>query len=173
MSAVPDAVSGLETALGNANRLLTVDPRLADEQAAEILKVVPNQPNAMMLQALAKGRLQQWPEAVDLLRRLSVLQPKWPAAFMELGFALRQAGFGDQAVIALKRSVFLKPDVPKAWLALADLHAAMGDAGAADTAYAMQLKYAAANPHLMAAAGAMAENNLAVAERALKNYLKR
>ena len=173
MSAVPDAVSGLETALGNANRLLTVDPRLADEQAAEILKVVPNQPNAMMLQALAKGRLQQWPEAVDLLRRLSVLQPKWPAAFMELGFALRQAGFGDQAVIALKRSVFLKPDVPKAWLALADLHAAMGDAGAADTAYAMQLKYAAANPHLMAAAGAMAENNLALAERALKNYLKR
>ena len=38
MSAVPDAVFGLETALGNANRLLTVDPRLADEQAAEAVE---------------------------------------------------------------------------------------------------------------------------------------
>lgn len=172
MSAAPGAVSGLETALDNANRLLAVDPRLADEQAAEILKVVANQPNALMLQALAKGRMHRWQEAVDLLRQLTVLQPKWPAAFMELGFALRKAGFGDQAVVALKRSVLLKPDVPKAWLALADLHAAMGDAKSADAAYAMQLKYAAVNPHLMAAAGAMADNELAVAERALKTYLK-
>lgn len=173
MSAVPEKSSGLEDALDNANRLLTVNPRLSEEQAAEILKIMPNQPNALMLQALAKGRMNQWQESVDLLRRLTVLQPKWAAAFMELGFVLRQSGLGDQAVIALKRAVFLKPDVPKAWLALADLHAAMGDANAADAAYAMQLKYAAANPHLMAAAGAMAENNLAVAERALKTYLKK
>ena len=173
MSAAPDALSGLETALANANRLLTIDPVLADAQAAEILKVIDNQPNALMLQALAKGRQKQWQSSVDLLRKLTVLQPKWAAAFMELGFALRQAGLGDQALSALKRAVFLKPDMPKAWLALADLHAAMGDAKAADSAYAMQLKYASANPHLMAAAGAMAEDNIPVAERALKTYLKK
>jgi tetratricopeptide (TPR) repeat protein len=172
MSAVPDALSGLETALTNANRLLTVDPRLAEEQAAEILKVIPNQPNALILQALANGQMNQWQVSVELLRKLTVLQPKWAAAFMELGLALRQLGLGNQAVTALKRSLFLKPDVPKAWLALADLHAAMGDAKAADAAYSMQLKYASATPHLMAAAGAMAEDNMAVAERALKNYLK-
>jgi tetratricopeptide (TPR) repeat protein len=172
MSAAPDSVTGLQTALDNTNRLLAVDPRLADEQAAEILKVMPDQPNAMMLQALAKGRLHQWPEAVELLRRLTVLQPKWPAAFMELGFALRQIGFGDQAVAAFARAVFLKPDLPKAWLALADLYAAMGETKAADAAYVMQIKHASTNPHLMAVAGAMAENNLAVAERGLKNYLK-
>lgn len=172
MSAVPDTLSGLEIALTNANRLLTVDPRLAEEQASEILKVIPNQPNALIIQALAFGRLSQWQMSVELLRKLTVLQPKWAAAFMELGLALRQIGLGDQAVNALKRSLFLKPDVPKAWLALADLHAAMGDANAADAAYSMQLKYASATPHLMAAAGAMAEDNMAVAERALKNYLK-
>ena len=88
MSAAPDAVSGLETALGNANRLLAVDPRLADEQAAEILKVMVNQPNALMLQALAKARMHRWQEAVELLRHLTVLQPTWAAAFMELEFAL-------------------------------------------------------------------------------------
>lgn len=173
MSVAPaDALSGLEAALEHANKLLAVNPRLAEEQAAVILKAIPNQPNALILQALAYGRLNQWQMSVELLRKLTVLQPKWAAAFMELGFALRQIGLGDQAITALKRSLFLKPDVPKAWLALADLHAAMGDAKAADAAYCMQLKYSSANPHLMAAAAAMAENNIPVSERALKNYLK-
>lgn len=172
MSVVPDASSGLETALANANRLLTVDPRLAEKQASEILKIIPNQPNALILQALAYGRMDQWQTTVELLRKLTVMQPKWAAAFMELGFALRKIGLGNQAVNALKRSLFLKPDVPKAWLALADLHAAMGETEAADAAYSMQLKHSSANPHLMAAAAAMAENNIPVSERALKNYLK-
>ena len=172
MPAVADGKSGLETALTNASRLLAVDPALAEQQALEILKVVRNEPNALMLQAQAKARQDQWPAAVELLRQLTVLQPKWPEAALQLGLALRHCGQGDQALTALKRAVFLKPELPKAWLALADLHSAMGDAKSAEAAYARQLKYSAANPQLMAVAAAMAEDNLPVAERALKQYLK-
>lgn len=172
MPAVKDQSVDLQTALNQTSMLLEKNPNLAAEQAQEILKALPEQPNAMMLLALAKGRMSKLQESVDILRQLTVLQPKWSATFMELGFALRLAGFGDQAVIALKRALFLKPDIPKAWLALADLYSAMGDSKSADAAYVAQLKYSTGNPHLMAAANAMAEDNLAVAERALKSYLK-
>ena len=172
MSAVADAKSGLQAALSNASRLLTVDPVLAEQQALEILKVVHDEPHALMLQAQAQARQNQWRRAVEILRHLTALQPKWPEAAMHFGLALRQCGLGDQALAALKRAVFLKPELPMAWLALADLHAAMGDARAAEAAYARQLKYSATNPKLMAIAAAMAEDNLPVAERSLKNYLK-
>lgn len=172
MSAVKEQSVDLQTALNQASMLLEKSPNLAACQAQEILNVVTDQPNALMLLALANGRMSNGQESVNILRRLAVLQPKWAAAFMELGFALRAIGQGDQAVVALKRALFLKPEVPKAWLALADIYAAMGDVKAADAAYVAQLKYSAENPHLMAAAGAMAEDNLAVAEHALKCYLK-
>lgn len=172
MPVAQQQASDLQTALNHALKLLDINPNLAVQQTQEILKAIPNQANALMLLGLAKGRLNLWQDSVDLLSHLTVLQPKWAAAYMELGFALKHLGFGDKAVVALKRALFLKPDIPKAWLALADLYLAMGDGKSADNAYAKQLKYSANNPQLMEAASAMAEDNLAVAERTLKAYLK-
>jgi tetratricopeptide (TPR) repeat protein len=171
MSASPDNSTGLEAALSQAARLLTGQPRLAAAQTAEILKVLPEQPNALLLHALATARLGELQSALLQLQHLSRLRPGWHAAHYELGMLHKRMGSGDQALAAFRQSVALKPDSAKTWLAIADIHSANGDAGAADAAYAMQLRHSDGNPRLLAAAAAMAGNDIPVAERALKEYL--
>ena len=56
MSSAPGPVGTVEVALGHASRLLATDPAMAAEQAAEILKVVPNQPQAMLLLGVARRK---------------------------------------------------------------------------------------------------------------------
>ena len=56
MSSAPEPVGTVEVALGHAARLLATDPAMAAEQAAEILKVVPNQPQAMLLLGVARRK---------------------------------------------------------------------------------------------------------------------
>lgn len=173
MSAVTsaEAMPGLEDALASAARLLVAEPRLALAQTSEILKVLPEQPNALLLQGVALAKLGELKPALSVLARLAALRPKWHAVHLELGLLLRRLGEGDRAMAAFREAVALKPDSPKVWLAIADLHAANGDAKAADDAYMMQLRHSDGNPQLLAAAAAMTENNVPVAERLLKAYL--
>ncbi len=172
MSAVPDPSSGLEAALSQAAKFLADQPRLAEAQTDEILKVLPEQPNALLLNALAKARQGNLASAEAVLKRLATFRPQWYAVHLELGQIYRRMGLGDKALAALRESVALKPDSPKAWLAIADIHSANGDAVAADAAYAMQLRHSDGNPRLLVAAAAMSENDIPVAERALKDYLQ-
>ncbi len=172
MSAVPDPSSGLEAALSQAAKLLADQPRLAEAQTDEILKVLPEQPNALLLNALAKAKQGRLEHAEKVLLRLQNLRPNWFAVHLELGQIYRRMGSGDKALEALRQSVALKPDSPKAWLAIADIHSANGDGAAADAAYAMQLRHSDGNPRLLAAAAAMCENDIPTAERALKDYLQ-
>jgi tetratricopeptide (TPR) repeat protein len=172
MSVVPEMAADLQTALSHTAKLLENSPILAAEQAQEILKTVPDQANALMFFALAQYRLGNTQSAIDCLARLCKLQPKWAAAHYELGLALSRTGQGDQAVLCLKKTLSLMPGLAKAWLSLADLYSAMGDSPSADRAYGQYLQHSASNPRLMAAATAMVENRIPVAERALKDYLK-
>ncbi len=86
MSTRAEPVGTLEVALAHASHLLAVKPATAAEQAGEILKVVPRQPQALMI----------------------------------LGLALGMTGDVDGSIDALTRAVSLRPDLPDAWLALAD-----------------------------------------------------
>ena len=156
MSAVPDPSSGLEAALSQAARLLAEQPRLAVAQTEEILKVVPGQPNALLLQALAKAYLGELADALGVLQRLTGLHPKWHAAHYELGMLYKRMGMGDKALSSLRQYLALNAESSKTWLAIADIHSANGDSAAADSAYIMQLRYADGNPRLLAAAAAMA-----------------
>ena len=49
MSGDSQPVGSLEVALSHATRLLSSQPALAAEQAAEILKVVPGHPGALLM----------------------------------------------------------------------------------------------------------------------------
>lgn len=171
ISAVPNPLSGLESALSQAARLLAEQPRLAVAQTEEILKVIPRQPNALLLQALAKIHLGELVPALKILQDLARLQPKWYAVHYELGMLYKRMGMGDLALSSLRHSLAINAESSKTWLAIADIHSANGDAEAADAAYIMQLRYADSNPRLMSAASAMAVNDIPVAERALKEYL--
>lgn len=172
MVAVQQQDSELQVALNHASSLLEVNPNLAAQQSQEILRVVPDQPNAMMLLALSQAKLGNLQLAIDLLIKLCKKHTKWPAAHYELGLLFVRAGLGDKALAAFKNCLILKKDLPKVWLALADLYSAMGDEKAAEFSYAQQLKYSSNNTELMRAAGDLVANRIPEAERALKKYLK-
>ncbi|HEY6125052.1 MAG TPA: sulfotransferase [Steroidobacteraceae bacterium] len=75
----------LEVALAHASRLLQTDANAALEQAGEILKVIPDQPQALTLEGLALGRLGRGDEAIERLRRAVHLRPTQPEAWRALG----------------------------------------------------------------------------------------
>ncbi|MFS8063097.1 MAG: sulfotransferase [Luteimonas sp.] len=170
MSAEPTA--SLEIALAHATRLLASDPALAAEQATEILRVVGDHPMALLLLGAANCACGDARKAVGILEPLAAAQPQWAQAQLELGIALGHAGRGGEALTALRRAVALKPELPRAWLALADHLNAIGDAQAADAAYASHIRYSTADPKLLAAATALCEQRIPQAEVQLREHLK-
>lgn len=167
-----EPVGTLAVALAHAQKLLASDPALAAEQAAEILKSVPGHPAAQLLLGVAHRRLGDLPAALAVLEPLAISQPTWFAAHYELGLTLGAARRGDEAVVALRRAVDLKPDLGDAWRALADHLNALGDSEGADAAYAQHLKFASRDPRLLEAGTALVGNRIAQAESLLRAHLK-
>jgi len=173
MTSGPEPVGTLDVALAHAEKLLADQPRLAAEQATEILAVVPGHPAAMLLLGMAHRRLQRVDEALSTLQPLAAAQPRWATAQLELGLALGDAGRGGEAVEALRLAVRLQPTLADAWRALGDHLHALGDTASADQAYANHVRNSTRDPRLMEPALALAEGRIAVAEPLLRTHLKR
>jgi len=173
LSAQTEARGSLEIALSHAARLLPAQPALAAEQAAEILKVVPDQPMATLLLAVAQRSCGNVDTALVGLQKLCRSQPRWAAAHYELGKTLGSVGQGEAAIEALRRAVALKPELSECWRTLADHLAAIGDAEGADAAYARHIKAATRDPRLLAPAAALVENRIPEAEALLREHLQR
>ncbi|HZF25311.1 MAG TPA: sulfotransferase [Steroidobacteraceae bacterium] len=172
MSSAPGPVGTVEVALGRTARLLATDPATAAEQAAEILKVIPGQPQAMLLLGVARRKMGGAAAAVEILSTLIAQQPHSAAAHYELGLALGADRKGEDAVSALRRALQLKPELSDAWRALGDHLTGIGDTQGADEAYAQQIKHSTRDPRLMEAGSALVENRIAVAEALLREHLK-
>src|ERR1700686_3568215 len=172
LSGQAQSLGSLQVALSHAARLLPAQPALAAEQAAEILKVVPDHPVAMLLLAVAHRSCGDPASALEGLERLCRNQPGWGTAQYELGTTLGSLGQGEAAIAALRRAVALKSDMPDAWRALADHLAAIGDADGADAAYARHIKAATKDPRLLAPAAALVDNRIPEAEALLREHLK-
>lgn len=172
MSATSEPVGTLETALAHTQRLMTSEPRLAVEQATEILKVAPGHPLATLLLGVANRRAGDAAASQAILEPLAQSQPNWAAAHYELGLTLGARRNGEGAVAALRRAVSLKPEMPDAWRALGDHLTAIGDASGADEAYAQHIKFSTHDPRLLEAAAALCENRIPVAESLLRAHLK-
>ncbi|TNE60510.1 MAG: sulfotransferase family protein [Alphaproteobacteria bacterium] len=173
VSTAQDQYGSLRTAFAHTARLLEANPKLAEEQAREILRVVPGHPEAELLCAAAMRRQARFDEALTFLRPLTESQPRYAAAFLERGLAEGALGRGQQAVDALRRALALNPNLTGAWRALADELVLIGDTVAADEAYARHIHASVKDPELLEAASALCENKLAVAERLLRDFLKR
>jgi tetratricopeptide (TPR) repeat protein len=173
MSAASEPVGTLEVALAHAMRLLATDPSMAAEQAAEILKVVPDHPVAVLVLGSAQRASGNAASAVAILEALARKQPNYAAAHYELGIALSSAGKPEAAVIALRRAVKLKPDLTHGWLALGDHLTSTGDASGADEAYAWHIKTSTRDPRLLEAAAALVENQIPQAEALLRAHLRK
>jgi len=171
MSTAAEPIGTLYAALARTAKLLKVDPKLAAEQALEILKAAPRHPPALLLLAAARRQSGDPAAALDLINPLVIEQPTWIAAHFELGLALAAVGRGDEAIKCLQRTVELKPDHTEAWRLLGDHLMATGDNEAADAAYARHIRCSTKDPVLQQAAAAMIRNDVSLAERILKKHL--
>src|SRR5260221_4926479 len=173
MNSAADPTGTIDKALAHTRGLLESNPVLAAEQASEILKVAPNQPVAMLLLAVARRMTGDMAEALAILERLTAAHPGWAAAHYEFGAALGDAGAPQAAVVALRRAVSLKPDLPDAWRDLGDQLTVLKDAEGADAQYARHIKTSNKDPRLIGAAFALCENEIPKAEFLLREHLKK
>jgi tetratricopeptide (TPR) repeat protein len=100
-----EAVGSLEVALGHAEALLETDPTLAVEQADEILKVLPDQPRAVLIRGLALGACGRGDDAVEALRLAVSLRPDSPTAWRALADHLYAIGDTEGADAAYARQI--------------------------------------------------------------------
>ncbi len=157
--------------MAHAQRLLERQPAKAVAQAQEILDTVGPYPPAQLLLAVGQAECGALVPALQLLQQLVAAHPMWPAAKIELGLVLGRAGRGGDAIAPLREGLALAPAHPKAWLALGDHLSAVGDTVTADMAYTRHIQHATADPRLMAAADALANNRIPEAEAALRAHL--
>ncbi|HEX2789514.1 MAG TPA: sulfotransferase [Steroidobacteraceae bacterium] len=172
MNESSEPVGTLEVALAHAARLLERDPRLAAEQAGEILKVIPGHPRARLVLGAARRIAGHTQAALEVLEPLAREQPQSAAVHLELGIARGEAGQSSAAIAALHHALKLQSDSPDAWRLLADQRDAVGDGAGADQARARYIKAATRDPRLMQAAAALVENQLPLAEARLRAHLQ-
>jgi tetratricopeptide (TPR) repeat protein len=171
MTVASEPTGSLQVAIAHAARLLEADPALAAEQALEILKVLPGHPDAVILLARARRRIGDPTAAIEVLEPLLRAPAGNAAAWYEYGLALGGAGRGDEAIEALRRTVALQPDHPRAWRMLAEHLLAVGDYEGGDGAYARHVQGSTDHPVLRQAAASMVRNDLPRAESLLKGHL--
>ena len=165
-------VGTLAAALDRAVALLQASPALAARQAEEILAVVPGDPRAVLILGMAKRRLGDPAGARAVLEPLARAQSRSAQTHHEFGLALTALGEDDLALAALRHAVGLKRELPGAWRAIGDLLSARDDSAGADRAYAEHIRASTADPALMAAADALCDDRMDVAEHLLREHLK-
>ena len=166
------STAGVEAALSNAMRLLAQDPKLAAEQARQILIAVPGEPGARLILGMALGAAGDHAQALAVLEPLAAEQPTAPRVHLELGIVLAALQRRDQAIVAIERAVGLRPDLPGAWLNLAGLLDMEQQRKRAAAAYLMHARNGKHDPDLMAAARALNSGNLPDAEKRLRDRLR-
>jgi tetratricopeptide (TPR) repeat protein len=166
-----EPLGSVDMAIAHARRLLEKNPDLAAEQAREVLNVDPVHPTARLILGAALRRGGRAPQALEVLERLGQEMPRSAPVFLELGVARAEAGRLPEAVTAVRRALQLNPGSADGWRLLADYLDAEGDGAAADVARARYLKAATADPRLTAAAAALVDNDLPVADARLRKHL--
>ena len=163
----------VSVALAHGWTLVNEQPQLAREQAGEILKVVPGNREARLLDAAALrqlGELDGSSASFDALARDGRL---WPRATFELGLLRYREGRLDDAMSLVGSALRDGLKLPNAWRLLGDIATMANDAETADAAYNRHVADSARDPALLEAALALVDGRLAVAEHGLRDYLKR
>lgn len=169
-----DAATGnLQHALKQAQQLLQTAPTLALAQLDEILRVLPDQPDARLLKVTCLRRLNQLEAARALMDPLRQQFPRSAAVWLEWGLLASRLGKGDAAGRSLQRAADLDPNLPGVWLALADYLSAVDDELGAQRALARHLRHSARDPELLQAADALCANRIPEAEQRLRQRLYR
>ena len=160
------------TALDHAAKLLRTNPRLAEQQATEILKVFPGAEPARRILASAcrmQGRPQ---ESLAILEPLVARNTASPSFQYEWGRTLGSLGRTRDAIGALRSAVRLDPKNAAAWHALGDQLVLDGDEAGGRDAHERHFALTARTPELVEAAELMRDGKIGQAERIVREYLK-
>jgi tetratricopeptide (TPR) repeat protein len=168
-----EPVGTLATALAHAAHLLPKDPALAEAQTREILTAFPGHPQALLLLGAALRSQDRPADAKAVLKPLAAQAYGWAPAQYELGLTLAALGDGKGSVKAFRDAVRIDAGLAPAWRALADQLRLAGDDAGAEDADARQIQASVKDPALLVAAAALVEGKLAVAEKLLRDFLKR
>ena len=169
----PAGSADVSAALAHGYRLLAGDAPLAEAKADEILRLYPAAAEARLLLAAARRRRGAPEAALAALEPLLAVRPDWAPLHAAIGLALADLGQGPTAMVALERAVALDTRLTAAWRALSDQRAMAGDEAGAAAATAGEIRASVSDPVLLEAGAALADNRLAVAERLLRDYLRR
>jgi len=163
----------LQTALKNAADLLAHDPRLAEEQAHEILKLYPDTVEAKRILASAL-RLQEMPQkGLDVLAPLLDEHTDSPGFLHEIAQCMGGVGRGDDAVRALRKAVTIDPKHAPCWQSLGHQLAVAGDEKGSRQAFERHFELSTRHPELLEAVRLLREGKLGKAERIVRELLKK
>jgi len=144
---------------------------LAVEQAQEILRLFPGEPNSAFVVA-AVTRARGEPDAArGQLEALVARVPDFALAWQELGFALASLGASSSAKAALRKALALSPQLPDSWKVIAELATAEGNVAEATDAADQFALANATDPRLVDAVRQARAGQLALAERGCRAYL--
>lgn len=130
----------LDMALDQAMHLLETEPALAEEQAREILRVYEGEARAFFVLARA-FRLQGDPDAARRsAEKALAIDENLVEAHIERARALIALDDRLGAIAAFETALAQDPGHARAWSALGDQLAIVGQCGAADRAYARHAK---------------------------------
>jgi len=167
-----DGSGDLQTALAHARILLKRNPRLAADQAQEILKVYPESDEAKRVLASAARLLGDSPGSLALLEPMAWRYSDSPSFLLEYGRTLGALGRGDEAIAALRKAVELDPGHAAAWRNLGDQLAVAGDEAGSRAAYEKHFAVAIRHPELIEAIELLRAGKLAKAESLAREFLK-
>jgi tetratricopeptide (TPR) repeat protein len=146
-------------------------PALAERQAAEILRAVPNHPEALLILGSAERRQGKTRQAYTTLERLARAQPRAAAVHAEFSLVLAELGHTEHAIAATRHALTLNPALPGIWRQMATLLTQADQQAAAQAAWGRHVEAAAQDPTLLRAADAMNSNRLPEAEHILRAHL--
>jgi Flp pilus assembly protein TadD len=136
----------------------------AAEYAAEVLKLAPDNPDALHLMGLCLLQAGDARRAAALIRSASLRKPGDPQLFHNLGIACAEAGDVTGALSAFTRAAMLDPGHAESRFNLGVLSEAIGDVGGAERAFRDTLLLAPTHAAAMASLAVLLEQGSALEE---------
>jgi tetratricopeptide (TPR) repeat protein len=144
--------------------------------AAELLENLhaeqPDHPRGLFLLAVCRRVAKRYDEALELLARLTRLEPEYGRAWQEIGHNHRDRGKVVAAVEAYRKAVDLNPGLLASWRDLARMLQQNGDSAAAGVADANARRLAGLPRELQSVTSMMHEDRLYKAEKLCRHYLQ-
>lgn len=139
--------------------------------ARALLGDLPENRDLLLIEATALRHLMRLDEALAVLARLELLQPRFSQMHQERGLCHVARKDANPAIDALLRAVNINPALPMSWRMLEGLYRMAGDAAHAETAAAHIATLRTLPPEVVSATSLFSDGDLAPAEQIIRAFL--